>query len=55
VAGVPELEKQPLSGLYVVSASVIARVQGIPGASDWLRRTPTVAVVGHALYVYDIP
>ncbi len=50
-----ELAKEPLSGLYVVSAGLVARMPAIPGAKDWLRRTPTVAVVGHALYVYDIP
>jgi hypothetical protein len=50
-----ELGKEPLSGLYVVSAGMVARVPAIPGAKDWLRRTPTVAVIGHALYVYDIP
>jgi hypothetical protein len=38
-----------------VSASSVARIPAIRGASDWLRRTPTVAVVGHALYIYDIP
>jgi hypothetical protein len=52
---VTELGNQPLSGMYVVSASSVARIPAIRGASDWLRRTPTVAVVGHALYVYDLP
>jgi hypothetical protein len=50
-----ELGKTPLSGLYVVSAGLVARIPAIPGATQWLRRTPTVAVVGHALYVYEIP
>jgi hypothetical protein len=50
-----ELARQPVRGLYAVSASSVARVPAIPIASDWLRRTPTVAVVGHALYVYDVP
>jgi len=25
-----------------------------PGAGEWLRRTPPVAIVGHSLYVYEI-
>jgi hypothetical protein len=53
-ASTDELVKQPQSGLYVVSASMVARILAIPTAGDWPRRTPTVAVVGHALYVYDI-
>ena len=52
---VAELTRQPQRGLYVVSATSVARVPAMRGASDWLRRTPTVAVVGHALYVYDLP
>jgi len=50
-----ELGTQPQNGLYVVSASLVARMPAVPGATDWLRRIPTVAMVGHALYVYDIP
>jgi hypothetical protein len=52
---VMELGKLPLSGLYVVTASSVARIPAVRGASQWLRQTPTVAVVGHALYVYDVP
>jgi hypothetical protein len=49
-----ELSKQPIRGLYVVSAHAVARVPAFVDASDWLRRVPPVAVVGHALYVYEI-
>ncbi len=48
-----ELAQKPLPALYVVSARIVARIPAIPGTNDWLRRTPPVAVVGHALYVYD--
>ena len=50
-----ELATRPRAGeLYVVSATDVARVPAVPGATDWLRRDFT-AVIGHALYVYDIP
>jgi hypothetical protein len=54
-ASTDELVKQPTRGLYVVSASMVARISAIPSAGDWPRRTAPVAVIGHALYVYDIP
>ena len=50
-----ELGQRPVRGLYVVSAGSVARIPAIAGASDWLRRTPPAAIVGHALYVYDVP
>jgi len=50
-----ELAKEPAPGLYVVSASIVARLPALPGMSDWLRRIQPTAIVGHSLYVYDIP
>jgi hypothetical protein len=57
--GPEELIEDPQPGLYVVSAHFVARVPALgarlkPGAGEWLRRTPPVAIVGHSLYVYDI-
>jgi hypothetical protein len=57
--GPEELMEDPQPGLYVVSAHFVARVPALgarlkPGAGEWLRRTPPVAIVGHSLYVYDI-
>jgi SEC-C motif/Dolichyl-phosphate-mannose-protein mannosyltransferase len=51
---IPE-QGDPVPGLHAVSASLVARIPTYPGASDWLRRIPPVAVVGHGLYIYDIP
>jgi hypothetical protein len=45
----------PIPGLHAVSASLVARIPAFPGANDWLRRITPVAVVGHELYIYDIP
>ena len=59
--GVPDLLQPPSPGLYVVSAHFVARALGelelryADGVGNWLLRTPPTAVVGHALYVYDIP
>lgn len=50
-----ELAREPGPGLYVVSASFVARIPAMPGASDWMRRTRPAAIVAHSLYVYDIP
>ncbi|MGA2039156.1 MAG: phospholipid carrier-dependent glycosyltransferase [Bryobacteraceae bacterium] len=50
-----ELAVEPSPGLYVVSAHFVARIPLFPRASDWLRRVRPVAIVGHSLYVYDIP
>ena len=57
--GPEELLQDPQPGLYVVSAHFVARVPALgarlkPGAGEWLRRTPPVAIVGHSLYVFDI-
>jgi hypothetical protein len=46
---VEDLRQPPTPGLYAVSAHFVARV---PAA--WLHKPPT-AIVGHALYIYDIP
>jgi hypothetical protein len=45
----------PVPGLHAVSATLVARIPAYPGASDWLRKVAPVAVVGHELYIYDIP
>lgn len=50
-----DLMQEPGPGLYAVSAHLVARIPATSGASGWLRRMRPVAVVGHALYVYDIP
>jgi tetratricopeptide (TPR) repeat protein len=42
-------------GLYVVSAHLLARVLANPGSHSWMNRTPPVAIIGHTLYVYDVP
>jgi hypothetical protein len=57
--GMPELRNPP-PGLYVFSAHVVTRIPALGGkfgrgVGDWLRRTPPTAIVGHSLYVYDIP
>lgn len=57
--GPEELMADPKAGLYVVSAHFVARVPALgarlkPGAGEWLRRTPPVAIVGHSLYVYEL-
>jgi hypothetical protein len=40
--------KPPAPGLYAVSAHYVARVP-----AEWLK-WPPAAIVGHALYVFDI-
>jgi hypothetical protein len=49
----PELLAEPEPGLYVVSAHAVARAP-VQGAA-WLRDLQPIAIVGHALYVYDVP
>ncbi len=44
-----DLMKPPTPGLYAVSGHFVARVP-----AEWLKRPPA-AIVGHALYVFDIP
>ena len=45
-----ETNPVPAPGLYVVSAQYVARYP-----MSWLRTMAPTAIVGHALYVYDIP
>ena len=54
-ADMDELTGTPPPGLYAVSAHLVARVPAHPGVNDWLRRTAPIAVVGHAIYLYEIP
>jgi len=58
--GMPDLAANRAPGLYVFSAHLVARVPALAeklgsDAGQWLRRTPPTAIVGHSLYVYDIP
>jgi hypothetical protein len=58
--GLPDLVGNPAPGLYVISANFVARIPALAeklgsDAGQWLRRTPPTAIVGHSLYVYDIP
>ena len=55
-----ELMRGPKPGLYVLSAHMVAYLPVIgavvrPGDGQWMRRIPPTAVIGHSLYVYDIP
>lgn len=50
-----DLTREPAPGLYVVSAHFVARIPALPASSDWLHRIQPIAIVGHSLYVYDIP
>jgi hypothetical protein len=55
-----ELLEPPPPGLTVVSAHMVARLglsrkAAALGVGEWLRRTPPTAILGHCLYVYDIP
>jgi hypothetical protein len=56
--GIEDLMRDPDAGRYVVSAHLVARVPVLgdrlqPGGGDWIRRQPS-AIVGHALYIFDI-
>ena len=58
--GLGDLLPQPAPGLYAVSAHLVARYpamadRALPGAGAWLRQTPPTAIVGHAIYIYDVP
>lgn len=44
----------PQPGLYVISAHYVARANASGIAENWLQFTHPTAIVGHALYVYDI-
>jgi len=41
--------RDPVPGLYVISAKFVSRAP-----ASWIRTIPPIAIVGHALYVYDI-
>jgi hypothetical protein len=41
----------PAPGLYAISAHYIAH----NGVSQWPHNTPPTAIVGHAIYIFDIP
>jgi hypothetical protein len=47
----------PAPGLYAVSAHYVARIPvvGRPVTATWLRTMSPVAIVGHAIYIYDVP
>jgi len=49
-----DLAVEPQPGLYAVTAHMVARIPAYPGASDWLRRVPPLAIAGHSVYIYDI-
>jgi hypothetical protein len=46
----------PAPGLYAVSAHYVARIPalGRPVNGTWLRNMTPVAIVGHAIYIYDV-
>jgi hypothetical protein len=48
-----DLAVEPRPGLYAVTSHMVARIPAYPGASDWLRRMPPLAIAGHSLYIYD--
>jgi hypothetical protein len=49
-----ELTDRP-PGLYAVSAHVVARGHPMSQIRNWLQTAQPVAIVGHALYIYDLP
>ncbi|HEX3747846.1 MAG TPA: glycosyltransferase family 39 protein [Bryobacteraceae bacterium] len=53
-----QLVGKPAPGLYAVSAHIVARTPPAAAAAgmsaEWLRARP-LAMVGHALYIYDVP
>jgi hypothetical protein len=49
-----DLMRPPAPGLYVVSAHFVAHAPAADARAAWLRSTPPFAIVGHALWVYDI-
>jgi len=51
VAGALLQAATPAPGLYAISAHAIAR----SGPLEWPHNTPPTAIVGHALYIFDIP
>lgn len=54
-----DLVRPPAPGLYAISGHMVAGVppaaaQRMGGGGEWLRTTRPTAVVGHAIYIYDI-
>jgi SEC-C motif/Dolichyl-phosphate-mannose-protein mannosyltransferase len=49
-----DLAVGPQAGLYAVTAHMVARIPAYPGASDWLRHMPPLAMAGHSIYIYDM-
>jgi len=49
-----DLMRPPAPGLYAVSAHFVAHAPAADSRAAWLRSTPPVAVVGHALWIYEI-
>ncbi len=45
----------PPPGLYAVSAHLLARMRPSSRIRNWMQSTEPVAIVGHALYIYDLP
>ena len=54
-AELADLLRDPRPGLYAVSAQFVGAFPAMPRASQWLRTTPPVDIVGHAFYIYDVP
>jgi hypothetical protein len=52
--GGQDLAKEPAPGLYAITAHLIGRLAVFSYESAWVRRARPVAIVGHAIYVYDI-
>ena len=44
----------PSTGLYAVSAHLVARLRASPNPT-WLKTTKPKTIVGHAFYIYDLP
>ena len=44
-------DREPSPGLYAVSAHFVARATA---GGSWIGRTPPTAIVGHALYLYEV-
>jgi hypothetical protein len=53
-AAMSDLVRDPRPGLYAVSAQFVGAMPAMPGASQWLRATPPMDIVGHAFYIYDV-
>jgi hypothetical protein len=47
----PQLPQNPPPGLYAISAHYVARAP----AEAWVKTTRPAAIVGHAVYIYNVP